>query len=178
MCIVATVATWIKIPLVTEVSLGPGDIVSDEDPAPLPKKGAEPSSQIFGPCLLWPNGWMDQDGAWRGGGPWPRPHCAVDGDPAPVPKLGQSPQFSAYVYSGQTAGWTTIPLGMEVNLGPDDFVFDGTQLPPEKGQPPPNLIFWPMFIVAKRLTWIKMPLCTVVNLGPGDVVLDGIAAPP
>ena len=32
----------------------------DADPAhPSPKKGAEPP--IFGPCLLCPNGWMDQD---------------------------------------------------------------------------------------------------------------------
>jgi len=42
------------MPLVTEVGLGPGDIVLDEDPAPVPKKGAE--TPIFGPFLLWPNG--------------------------------------------------------------------------------------------------------------------------
>jgi len=47
----------------TEVGLSPGDFLLDGDPALLPKKGAE-SSQIFGPCLLWPNGWMDQDGTW------------------------------------------------------------------------------------------------------------------
>jgi len=29
-------AGWIKMPLGTEVSLGPGDIVLDEDSAPLP----------------------------------------------------------------------------------------------------------------------------------------------
>ena len=40
---------------------------------PLPQKGAEPP--IFGPCLLWQNGRMDQDGTWHGGGPWSRPHC-------------------------------------------------------------------------------------------------------
>jgi len=26
-------------------------------------------SPIFGPCILWPNGWMDQDGTWHGSGP-------------------------------------------------------------------------------------------------------------
>jgi len=26
-------------------------------------------------CLLWPNGWMDQDGTWRGGRPHPRRLC-------------------------------------------------------------------------------------------------------
>jgi len=40
-----------------EVDLGPGDFVFDGDPAAARKK-AHP---IFGPCLLWPNGWMDQD---------------------------------------------------------------------------------------------------------------------
>jgi len=33
---------WIKLPLSMEVGLGPGDFVLDGDPAPLPKKGAEP----------------------------------------------------------------------------------------------------------------------------------------
>jgi len=37
-----------------EVGLSPGDFVLDWDPDP----------PIFGPCLLWPNGWMDQDAAW------------------------------------------------------------------------------------------------------------------
>ena len=43
-----------------QVGLSRGHIVFDGDPAPLPKKGTEPPP-IFGPCLLWPNGWMDQD---------------------------------------------------------------------------------------------------------------------
>ena len=30
---------------------------------------------IFGPCLLWPNGWMDQDATWYEGRPWPRRKC-------------------------------------------------------------------------------------------------------
>jgi len=43
-----------------EMGLGPGDIVLDGDPAALPKKGAEPPP-IFGPFLLWPNGWVHHD---------------------------------------------------------------------------------------------------------------------
>ena len=66
-------AGWIKVPLGMEVGLGPGDFVLDGDPAPLLQKGVEPP--IFGPCLLWPNGWMDQDEAWHGGRPRPWPHC-------------------------------------------------------------------------------------------------------
>ena len=30
---------------------------------------------FFGPRLLWPNGWMDQDTTWYGGMPRPRRHC-------------------------------------------------------------------------------------------------------
>ena len=48
------------MPLGTEAGLGPGHITLDGDPY-LPK-GAQPP--IFGPCLLWPNGWMDQDATW------------------------------------------------------------------------------------------------------------------
>jgi len=50
------------MPLGMEVGLTPGDFVLDGDPAhPSPKRGRSPPN--FRPCLLWPNGWMDQDGA-------------------------------------------------------------------------------------------------------------------
>ena len=51
-----------------EKSDGLGDFMLDGDPAPPPKKGAEPRP-ISGPCLLRPNGWMDEDGNWHGGEP-------------------------------------------------------------------------------------------------------------
>jgi len=54
-----------------EVGLGSGDIVLDG--TELPQKGAQPP--IFGPCLLWPNGWMHQYTTWYGGRPRPRRHC-------------------------------------------------------------------------------------------------------
>ena len=43
-----------------EVGLGPDDIVLDGDPS-TPEKGHTYPHPIFGPCLLWPNGWMDED---------------------------------------------------------------------------------------------------------------------
>jgi len=46
----------------------------------------------------------------------------LDGDPAPPPQKGQSSQFSADVYCGQTAGWSKMLLGTEVDLGPGDVV--------------------------------------------------------
>jgi len=48
-------AGWIKMALDIEVGVGPGHIVLDGDTAPLPTKRGH-SPQIFGPCLLWPNG--------------------------------------------------------------------------------------------------------------------------
>jgi len=64
--VLCQMAGWIKMPLGTLAGLGTGDFVLDGDPAPLSKKGAEPASPIFGPCLWWQNGWMDQDGTWYG----------------------------------------------------------------------------------------------------------------
>jgi len=84
---------WIKMPLGMEVGLGPGDVVLDVDwgpRSPLPKKGAE-TPQIFGPCFLRPNGFMDQDGTWHGGRPQPRRLCVRWKPSRPFPKRGQSP---------------------------------------------------------------------------------------
>jgi len=56
----------------------------------------------FGPCLLWPNGWMDQDVTWYEGRPQPRPHCVklVPSSPPPF-KNGRNHQFYAHVHCGQ-----------------------------------------------------------------------------
>jgi len=50
----------------------------------------------------------------------------LDGDPAPPPIKGYSPQFLAHVHCVQTAGWTKMPLDVEVGLVPGDVM----QLPP------------------------------------------------
>jgi len=77
-------AAWIKMPLGLELGFGPGDFVLDGDPAsPSPKRRADPP-QIFGPCLLWPNGWMDQDGTWHGDRPLPRRLCVGWGPSRPL----------------------------------------------------------------------------------------------
>jgi len=44
-----------------ELQFGPGDIMLDG--TQLPQRDTAP---IFGLCLLWPNGWMDQDTIWYG----------------------------------------------------------------------------------------------------------------
>jgi len=61
---------WIKMKLGMQAGLGPGYTVLDGNPAPPPPKGHSPP--IFGPYMLWPSGWMDQDATWYGGRPRPR----------------------------------------------------------------------------------------------------------
>ena len=75
----------------------------------------------------------------------------LDADPAlRSSKRVQSPQFSAHVYCGQTAGWIKMPLSMEVGLDPGHIVLDGDPAPiPKKGGTAPN--FRSMFVLAKRL---------------------------
>jgi len=102
-------AAWIRTPLGMKLGLGPGDFVLDGEWGPrsrLPKKAAEPlPPEIFGPCLLGPNGWMDQDGIWHGGRSQSWRHCVRWG-PSSLPKKGaETPQFSAHLYCGQMAGW-------------------------------------------------------------------------
>jgi len=92
---------------------------------------------------------MDQDVTWYGARPRPRPLCVNGIDPAPSPqKGGGAPKFSAHVYSGQTAGWMKLVLGMEVGLGPGDVVLDGDPAPPPQKE---GGNFRHMFIAAKRL---------------------------
>jgi len=84
-------AGWIKISLGRDVGLGPSDIVSDGDPAPAPRRRGQ-SPPIFGPCLLWPNGWVDQGATWCGGRPRPGQHCVRCG-PSSIPKGHRLPNF-------------------------------------------------------------------------------------
>ena len=59
-------AGWMKTPVGMEVDLGPGYIVLNGDPVPLRMRLSSP---LFGPYLLWTNGWMDQDATWYVGKP-------------------------------------------------------------------------------------------------------------
>jgi len=70
------------------------------------------------------------------------------------------------------AGWIKMPLGMEVGLGPGDFLLDGDPAPPSKKGAKPRPNFRPMSIVAKQAGWIKMALGMEMGLGPGHIVLD------
>jgi len=87
---------------------------------------------------------------------------------------GPSPQFSAHVYCGQTAGWIKMVLSMEVGLDPVHIVLDGdtAPLPKKGGRAPPPPIFGPSYC-GQTAGCMKMPLGMAVGLRPGDFVLDG-----
>jgi len=91
-------AAWIKMPLGTEVGLGPGDIVRLGPIPCFPKRGHNPP--IFGPCLLWLNGSMDEDVTWYGTRPRPKPHCVRREPSSPAKGRQQPPLFSAHAYCG------------------------------------------------------------------------------
>jgi len=79
------------MPLGAKVGVGPDDSVLDGEPAP-PKKGGH-SPPIFGPCLLWTNGWIDQGATWYGGRSRLRPRCVRRGPSSPLRKGAQPPNF-------------------------------------------------------------------------------------
>jgi len=89
-------ARWIKMALGTEVGLGSAQrrCVRWETSSPS-LKGARPS--VFGPCLLWPNGYMDEDATWYGRRPQPRPHCVRRRPSSPLRKRNSTPPLSDHV---------------------------------------------------------------------------------
>ena len=78
----------IKTKLGMQVGLGPGHIVLDGDPAPLPQRGGE-----LGPYLLPPNGCIKQGVTWYGARPRPRRRCVRRGHRSPPQKGGGVPPF-------------------------------------------------------------------------------------
>jgi len=126
-----------------QVGLGPGHIVLGGDPAPPPQKGVR-APQIFGPCLLWPNGWKDQDGTRHGVRPHPRGLCVRWGPSPPHQKGGGAPNFRPMSTAAERLHGSRCQL---VRMLGEDPV-----LPPLKGT---ALNFWPMSVVAKRLDGLR-----------------------
>jgi len=152
-----------------EVYLSPGDFVLDGDPAlPSPKRGCSPSP-IFVPCLLWPNGWMDQHGTSRRVWPWSRPHCARWGPSSPPQKGGRAPSriFGPFLFwpndwMHQDSTWyegRPQSKRLCVRWGPRK----GAERPPQ---------FSAHVYCCQTAGWIKMALRVEVGLGPGHTVLD------
>jgi len=148
----------IKMKLAMQVGLGPGHSVLDGDSAPHGKWQSSPPHSKFtgagfaclriirGPCLLWPNDWMDQDETWHGHRPRPSPNCVKWGPSSP-PKGAQPPNFRPC--RGQTAGWIKMQLGRDV--------LHGDPAPPSpKGHSRPIFgpcLLWPNGWLDQGATW-------------------------
>ena len=87
------------------------------------------------------------------------------GTQLPSPKGAQPPPSVRY---SQTAGWSKMPLVVEVGLSPGDFVFDGDSAAPEKKGTAPSQ-FLAHFSCGQTAGSIKMPLGMEVNLSPGTL---------
>jgi len=87
-------AGCIRIPLGTEVGLGPGNTALDGDPAP-PKRGTAPPPLIFGPHVRCGQtaGWINMPLSMLAG--LDPGDIVLDGDPAPLPRKehSSSPTF-------------------------------------------------------------------------------------
>jgi len=125
------------------------------------QKGHSPRP-IFGPCLSWQNGWMDQDATWYGGRPRPRRRCVRWGpSSAPPPKRCTAPIF-AHLYCGQTAGWMKTALGTEVGPGVH-IVLDGDRaLPAKDAQQTP--VFGLVYCVHGRSSQLLLNCGNVIPL--------------
>jgi len=101
----------------------------------------------------------------------------LDGAQLPCPKGAPSNFRPMSAVAKRPAGWTKMPLGMEVGLGPGDCVRWEPCSLQKKGIHTPTQFLAHVYC-GQTAGWIKMPLGAEVNLGPGDVALDGVAAPP
>ena len=142
-----------------EVGLSPGDlVVLDGDPATSQKGGRAPSP-IFGPFLLWPNGWVHHDANWYGARPPPRGLCIRWG-PSPPPQKGGGapcPIFGKFLlcpngwmhHDATWYGGKPQPRGHCVRLGP---------IPRHQKGAEPLANFRPISIIAKRLDGSRLRL--------------------
>jgi len=151
--------------------LDPSNIVLDCDPPPLSRKGdrAPPN------CLLWPNGWMDQNATWHGGSSRHRPHCARGGPSSHSLKKGtHAPprNFRLMSIVAKRLDRIKMPLGMEEGLGHGHTVTQ--HQPPLKGARPSVFepcLLWPNSWMDEDATWYgdrlrRRPHC--VRLGPSS----------
>ena len=95
------------------VGLGPGHIVLDGDRAAPPP--------IFGPCLLRPNGGVDQDATWYRGRPHTKPLC-VRWRPSPLRKGHSNPTFRPISIVAKRLHESGCHFVRTYNLGPGDVV--------------------------------------------------------
>jgi len=102
----------------------------------------------------------------------------------PSSKWGQSPQFSAHICCGEIARWIKMPLGMELGLGPGNFVLDRDPAPPpQKGAESPKFLagsLWPYGWMDQDGCWHggrPQPTRLCVRWGPSPLHKKGAELP-
>ena len=139
---------------------------------PLPKKGGG-TPQIFGPCLFWPSGWMDQDATWHEGRSQPR-RLSVRWGSSPLPQKGRStPIF------GPRLLWPNGCMDQDVTLNggrPTRHCVRCGPGYPQKGHTHPTQFLAHVYC-GQMAGWMETPLGTEVYLGPAHIVLVGVPAP-
>jgi len=151
----AQTAGLITMLLGTEVGLIPGDFVFDGDPALSPKRGQNPP--VFGPFLLSPNGFMNQDGTWYGGRPQPRRLCVRWGPSYPQNR-GHAHHQPVFGPCFLWLNWMKTPLGTEVDLGAGHIVLDEVPALCERDKAAPPHLFGPC------LLWPRSPISAIAEL--------------
>jgi len=141
------------MPLGMKVGLSPGSFVLDGDPAPLPKKGAEPPN--FRPVYCGQTaGWSNMPrGTEVGPGSG---NIVLDGDTAPPQKRAQPPIFGpCLLWPNGCMYQDTIWYVGRPQPRRHSFIWEPSS-PSPKGYSPPN--FRPMSVVAKRLDGLRCHL--------------------
>jgi len=109
-----------------------------------PKKGQSPP--IFGPCLLWPNGWMDQDTTCYRGRPRPRPHCVRWEPSSPHLKKGTAPTlWTMFIVVKWLDGSRCHLVQRYASARPGHIVLHRDPAPPKRATAPQFLarLLWP-----------------------------------
>ena len=130
---------------------------------------------LLGPCLLWPNGWMDKDTTWYEGRPRPRRHCVRWRPSSTSPIFGPCLLWpNGWMdQDGTWHGGGSWSRPHCARLGPSSL--------PKNGGRAPSPIFGPFLLWSNgcnTAACINMPLGMEVGLSPGDFVLDGDPALP
>jgi len=100
-------------------------------PSPLPPKGGGAPSPIFGPFILWPNGYTHQIATWYGPKPQPRRLCVDNNNNNNNNPICKAPECQK---TSVALKWIKMSLGMELGLDLGDFVLDGDPVAPSLPQ--------------------------------------------
>ena len=146
-----------------------------------------PPRKIFGPCLLWPNGWMHQKVTWYGGRPRPTRHCVrcEPSYPQETWHIHFHPIFGPRLlwpnsWMDEDAAWCGSrprPRSHCTRRGPS-YRERGTAAPLFSahvycGYGRPSQLLLSSCYCGQTAGCIKMPLRMEVGLSPGDFVLEG-----